>query len=681
MPQAPVPLAFPTWRDVWASLDGIPELLAKADAVLSRRAAGNQRTPQWASSDGDETLVLGVHALRAWANGKPPSDLAMRPQIACRIHAIVQPALHAAAWPRWLLLERAFLDGSATGDLLFAALTLRTMCEEVQRLHALDLDSDEVAKLAASSAPADQERLTLFLSAAWVSLDTIPQDMMLEGTNWPSLIPIRAVIPAVESARSALNAYVHPNYGSHIAALFSERTGAARLLLEAIVAVYEAFFALSWSEQSVAGRAVPTGVSILDSWPRVVERFQSHILPEVWKTAGNPELAAVMKLPAIIKWLTTERADLERMLSDPAGEALLEGLPRKRKSSSADRTVSESFRMWEGARAIDVLNLASARRAEQLLAEEFPSGAPDSSDQTRWLRFNALSLGLAALLDQVKATAFKAQLIRQVSQGNGLGALLCVRSLIEHRALVVWLPREVGVSLDAMAGELQAARALPRNAADVEQPLANYLSTHATTSKENQRAWVLRESGDIRTARLNLGNIIEAAFPESDRFRTFYALASAAMHGRSMRGCELLVDAESRTKQACLVSLLVLERLCGRDEEMDHLSAAFRMSAQLDHAANFGGTSAAATDIMAKQVFGRIEGSLVQGVDYTGNGTTESPFQFGSHLEFHQASYALLEQLGVDVANCPCVLDHSAAGHFCDRWRAPDRDYWFQIAR
>jgi hypothetical protein len=52
---------------------------------------------------------------------------------------------------------------------------------------------------------------------------------------------------------------------------------------------------------------------------------------------------------------------------------------------------------------MDVLNLASARRAEQVVADEFPSGAPDSTDQARWLRFNALSLGLAMLLDQVKA--------------------------------------------------------------------------------------------------------------------------------------------------------------------------------------------------------------------------------------------------------------------------------------
>jgi hypothetical protein len=49
-------------------------------------------------------------------------------------------------------------------------------------------------------------------------------------------------MPDLEKARASLNSYVHPNYGSHIAALFSERTSAARFLLEAMVAIYKAFF-------------------------------------------------------------------------------------------------------------------------------------------------------------------------------------------------------------------------------------------------------------------------------------------------------------------------------------------------------------------------------------------------------------------------------------------------------
>jgi hypothetical protein len=37
--QPSVPLAFPTWRDLWASLDGVPELLAAAAMRSSRLPA------------------------------------------------------------------------------------------------------------------------------------------------------------------------------------------------------------------------------------------------------------------------------------------------------------------------------------------------------------------------------------------------------------------------------------------------------------------------------------------------------------------------------------------------------------------------------------------------------------------------------------------------------------------
>jgi hypothetical protein len=335
--------------------------------------------------------------------------------------------------------------------------------------------------------------------------------------------------------------------------------------------------------------------------------------------------------------------------------------------------------MWDGAKPQDVLNFAAARRAEQILVEEFPSGAPDTSDQQRWLRFNAFSIQLAILLDQLKAGAFKIQIVRQITRGNCLGILLCVRSLIEHRALVAWLPNELGGSLDVMAKGLEAAASLPDSAVEVAQPLANFLSVHAGRGVEDQRSWVVNENGGTRTAWLRLDKIVKAAFAEEDRLHKFYALASAAMHSRSQRGCELVFNYENEIINARFVELLSLERLCDRDEEMDYLALSLQLFMQLDHASRFGGSSTASTDTMAKQVFGRSEEALILRVDYTGDGTRASPFKFAPHLQCHQASYALLRQLGVDVANCRRVLDHSESGIPCDRWQAVDRDYWIEI--
>jgi hypothetical protein len=95
--------------------------------------------------------------------------------------------------------------------------------------------------------------------------------------------------------RRSLNSYVHPNYGSHIAALFPERGTAARLLLEAVVAVYDGFFALSWAEHPVYGPTAPTDIGPLESWPSTIKRLQSQTLPEVQRTAGDPVLAKMMQ--------------------------------------------------------------------------------------------------------------------------------------------------------------------------------------------------------------------------------------------------------------------------------------------------------------------------------------------------------------------------------------------------
>jgi hypothetical protein len=154
-------LAFPTSRDTWDQLPGVPSQLAAVDELLRRRSDGNFRIPTRRRWRDGEALTLAIRALEAWANGEPPVDPATRPELARRIFGLLQPALEAVVWPRWLLLERALHDGSASGDLLFSVLALRAMCEEVQWLHALDLTADQIASMAASSAPADQERLNL----------------------------------------------------------------------------------------------------------------------------------------------------------------------------------------------------------------------------------------------------------------------------------------------------------------------------------------------------------------------------------------------------------------------------------------------------------------------------------------------------------------------------------------
>jgi hypothetical protein len=119
------PAAFPTWRTAWMALEGIPPLLTNVDALLRRRARGNHLVPKWdVKLTAELRARLELEELRRWTDGEPPADVSRRPLIATRIYEAVALALRAAAWPRWLFLERAFLDGSNAGDLLFSALAI-----------------------------------------------------------------------------------------------------------------------------------------------------------------------------------------------------------------------------------------------------------------------------------------------------------------------------------------------------------------------------------------------------------------------------------------------------------------------------------------------------------------------------------------------------------------------------
>lgn len=82
---------------------------------------------------------------------------------------------------------------------------------------------------------------------------------------------------------------------------------------------------------------------------------------------------------------------------------------------------------------------------------------------------------------------------------------------------------------------------------------------------------------------------------------------------------------------------------------------------------------------MAQQVLGRIDQPLVQGVDYTGEGTAQDPYRIAAHLQFHAASYALLAQLCVDVAESRRELTSDGRGGLCDRWLSQDREIWFHV--
>src|ERR1035437_6195822 len=287
---------FPTWRKIWCVHSDIDKLFREAEELFERRKKGNQKFPILSAqtfTDADDAAA----AMLLWGDGKlPPPEVGPLGEVAQSIYSKAWPLLRAAAWPRWLLLERAFYDASDTGDLHFSALTLRTMCEEIERQKLLDLNQSQFVSLAQSDFAADREVFLNLLKSACANLAALSRgDIDLPATdNRAEKIVCETEL---DKARASLNDYVHPNYGSHVVALYPEGPTAARILLNAVAVTYRAFFDLSWSKQPLKGNSRPMPVQTL-SWPRAARDVVSRVLP------AARDLVQTLEIPDALDWLT-----------------------------------------------------------------------------------------------------------------------------------------------------------------------------------------------------------------------------------------------------------------------------------------------------------------------------------------------------------------------------------------
>jgi hypothetical protein len=260
-------------------------------------------------------------------------------------------------------------------------------------------------------------------------------------------------LASIAGRKASLNDYVHPNYGSHIAAAFPERTAAARILMEGIIAAYETFFALSWAERPFGGIAEPLNIAPAKNWPRTIQRFTKKVLPDLQNVLfsaselgpADRRVETIFQASATKEWLNTKHDAFLASLNNSELSGLVQSLrlPDDHTGKKVKR-IHQRYCLWEGAAEREILFVALTRRAERILTDEFPKGAPSTLQQQRWFHFISLALQLAIALDQLKVASFKMQLVRQIVSGNRLGIMLCVRSLLEHKAVAEWLLKRLG---------------------------------------------------------------------------------------------------------------------------------------------------------------------------------------------------------------------------------------------
>jgi hypothetical protein len=645
---------FPNLREPWSRDPNVRASLAAAEGLLSRRRRGNHRMPLLTEPPtGLEEPVDPV--VRDWMVGVSPQDRSAQWQVIEYLRPNLPRVLAAIRWPRWLLLERAFLDGAETGDILFAALALRSMCEEVRWQHALDVPLDRLGDL-----QQDLDRMDLFLRLTRASMLTLPLDMVRLGKAWPEVD--HSVEPAVWTAGQALNDYVHPNYGSHVAALNPRDAVAGRILLEACQAAYESFFSLSWAESQITRSSRKSNLREVVPWMALTRHFLRMTLPRL-QVLSPPDVRDAISGDSIREWL----------LSAPGTDA----------SERANRVPSDHQPTWEGASPVDVIQAASGMRVSTTMDVEFPEGAPKREDQDRFLRFTSAALDLCLLFDDMKAAAARAQLVRQLTIGNPIGIHLCVRSLIEHRAVRDVLLNRLGKAWDSTAVRARPGSPLPEQASGLDRQLGKFLAS-TKGSAEYPAPWSMTEEEGRRVVSVNVMAAVAEAFPPNGSFRSIYDLTSAVIHGRQCRGVDLATEGiSSLGLTASVIGVAVLDAMLADAPLLRREYALLKFS--IDNVMQHGGTAAATVSsrVQLQQSFGNFSSAeLKAGRDYTGTGTREDPYQLGPHLgeapAYLSAHEQLLRQLGIEITKIP-PIESCGEGALCDHYVDGALECWVQL--
>lgn len=305
---------FPAWVEAYQNDPNISEKLQRVRAVHERRACGNQQLPQISlDSDFQRCFNIYLRMRDAEANRLDlPLEKAYQAHAACL--KVFTPVVHRAFWARWLYLERAFELASKTGDLLFGAIVLRTMAEDVWAIRELASLENMLYQNHACVVPEDFKRIRAHGDLLWGrflppvgDLPELPESSAPEPFNRPEYADLK-------QAFQQLNDYVHLNYGSHLLSLFPERTSALRVLLEAYITIYEAFFKVPWVSDPVPPPVSALPPLVVRPWSEEVEFLQRNTLPEIQRHRVERGLATPYEDPAphLKRWISwSQEVDLQ----------------------------------------------------------------------------------------------------------------------------------------------------------------------------------------------------------------------------------------------------------------------------------------------------------------------------------------------------------------------------------
>ncbi len=677
---------FPGWATAWRQQQATSAKLDRVRELRGRRAAGNQSVPHLQIDPTFRRAFTLYPGMRDAEVGR--TDLPLAQAYAAHEAAVraFTPVVLRAFWARWLHLERALELASRSGDLLFGAVALRTMLEDVWALRELQrLDAELPLPEGYSATLSDLQRIRTHGGLLWTRFlppdadrPTPTGDAAPRPFNRPEDRPLQETF-------QRLNDYVHPNYGSHLLALFPERSAAAGPLLDGFIAVYQAFLEIPWAEAAVSQPYTLLPPPELRPWPKEVELLHSQVLPEIQHHLAARGHAAISEDPApgVRDWVGPRR-DLEEMLHslppdyfDDVQPALDVATVDRSKAESIARSLLGREYLGVPRRLMDLLMLPSYRLAALEMEQKYPRGAPQpQASPEGWLDFTMGAISVAVLTTLHKMHLLTAALIRQLNARNPIGALLAMRSLVEHRAVALWLGQRLGRAWEEATGQTAPGNFPWRSLQRLETDLARFLAGTRGTEEEHT-SWKAQWATAGVDRVVPLGGAVREGLAQEQTLQYLWDYGSKVLHGFRARGVELCPPTEALYVTASLArALCAADLVYAEHAELDIMAPFGRLLTALK--AVRGVLSESGTEMTPLlHVAGRAHGAepLQAGRDYRGQGTESDPYVFATGLSYYEAFTKLCGQLGFDTQQRRPQFD--AARRLMDVVPGPDREHFF----
>jgi len=597
----------------------------------------------------------------------------------------LQPIVNTLRWVRWLHLERALAVASTTGDLLPAALILRTQIEELSVLCKLQTreretphsweDLDKVKCPSKKQCQLIRSYAILLRDRVLPRISLPSQDALRRRTNLPKKPQ------SLDKHFLLLNDYVHPNYGSHVVILRPEQSSIGEVVLKAFVAIYQEFFALDWASETPAKSQSRFEARRCANVATVeIATFVETTVPDLeakLKQFGFDEALREKPSRVFRERLEREAQDTASMSGvllresdsggplDDARKSLIAWLGPLCQSLDQQGEVVTAEQLFDGIRRYSGLGLAPSFCDNLLLAslrgqtdrleafcrqlnpaEAFPSQPP----YDEWIDFMLGCGGAIINITAIKMKLLGFTAIRMLNARNPLGAVLCARALLEHYACAQSISDRVHQSVkDAEAGSCGGLD--PRQALDkLEAAFAVFLSGTKHTD-ELSTIWKTRFEATRQADFIDLKAITEEVFPKDSFMGYLYALFCRAIHGEMFTGSDLHADigASNADRLLCRVLMVITEY-----ETIGYLASIVgQMWEAMWKLFRRGGPRDAEnlSDLIGHLNRGMLHGNVLDPQrDVFGSGTIEDPFRFRPELDYHSCVHKYLRDAGLEFA-------------------------------